>query len=141
MRISRSLPTRERACDTPPHRADSGTAVNSLRRHTRNIRSPAPKEARAVSAEDALPSPSGARLLACPFREFSGPIRDDQIGAGAFERSHDLKNSGPFLEASFLRAGFHHRELTADVINRRRFAELLADAPQNIEIRQRGLPT
>src|SRR5947208_14790060 len=109
----------------PRHPPDIGIAVKSLRPRRPNSHSPAPREAPDALAEGGPPSRRVAPLPASPFGQLLRPIGHDQIGAGPFERSHDLENGSALVEASLLHARLHHREFTAHVINRGRFAKTL----------------
>ena len=64
------------------------------------------------------------------------PIGDDNVCAGAFERSHNLKNGRAFLYDSFFGSRFDHRVFAAHMINGGRFAKTFAHPPEDIDVRQ-----
>src|SRR6516164_8078134 len=64
-----------------------------------------------------------------PFCEFTRPVCDNHVCAGALKGRHDLKNGGALIEDSFLSCSFDHGVLTADVVDGGRFSEAFTDAP------------
>src|ERR1700722_20081430 len=65
-------------------------------------------------------------------------ICQNDVSTGTLDASEDLNSGAFFVEPTILRGSFDHGVFAADVIRRDRDRELLADAGDDIEIRQCG---
>src|SRR5439155_805048 len=104
-----------------------------------NSRGLEPREMRDASAGCASRFRRARSLRCQPLGELACPISDDNVCAGAFERSHDLQDGSAFLYNPFFGRRFDHRVFTAHMVNGGRFSKMLTDPPKNVDVRQRWL--
>ena len=69
--------------------------------------------------------------------QLQGVVRDENIGAGAFDGGGCLENDSFAFDPAGACGGFDHCVLSADLISGQRHIELLASARNDIEVCQR----
>src|SRR5258707_3037560 len=131
--ISGSPPTERNARTgllTPPTRTFSALSKISLERRRSGF-------AWACVALIGAPFNGNSRFQ--PAGHVFGVVGQDNVGAGALNAGENFQDHALFINPAFLRSGFEHRVLAADVVRANRHVEAITHGPDDVEGMERVL--